>query len=276
MFISERVWTWAKVAGAIFNSYATCEIFYSMFIKSYSLFFAVLGTLLAIFLVDFILLALMQMLEAPLQVGELYRYRRPYANGLIILFVCIMGIGLASEGLYSIAPRIGIFILVYIAVGRFRAKLLAEKKELWAEEYNERKEKAEREDQLKLSQKQRKVKQEQEKLALLELKPLLKEKAKRRFIKQLGLDEPEVTVIMPEKKLVQMPLLTEGKSNGHLDPINVVDDYVYTTKKGYGWECPVCGKSSETKNNGEPYKEDGAKKMFARHYNQCLLVKQDN
>lgn len=273
MYIKSKIWTLAKGAGAAFNALATWDVFYSILSDSYGSIIAAVGTILAIFLIDCIMLALMQMIEKPLMEHELYRYRRPYADSLIVLCIGILLIGFKSEGLLAFAPRIGVLVLVYVDLRWFYAVYKDEKITLWESDYEHRKRKAEREDQLKLSQQMRKIKHQEETRALESKRELLREKYMRNFDEKLGLVEKDEPVEYAELPIHQVSTPILNTSNGH-NHSNELAEYVYPTKKGYGWECPHCGTRSEKTALGKPYKERGAKISFTNHLNQCQPVPQ--
>jgi len=275
------IWTAVKWVSVLFNYISTWSVFTAalehsvtrnILFLSPSLVIAI-GVFLAILLIDFLFIALVGFLEAPIGENELYRHRKPYAIGLVMLYASIVLIGLQDEGLLALAPRVGLGIITLVAWMRYSMLSRWELDQSWEEEFQKRRYRRERKDTLKLSESQRRIKHKQQMTAIRELKGELKDKYISDFRKQLKLveygDEGEDdSVIIYRREPLQLSAgeleqAIEQHYNSGPEPI---DENIYQYGDYYYFHSPYDGRIFYLTAQGKPYKNlAGIRRAYGRH-----------
>lgn len=253
-------WTLVKWISVIFNSISTWNVFYGVLQQNNSELVAVVGTISAIALIDILFVFLVSVLLSPLEENETYRMRKPYAVGLVTLYVGILVIGLQDEGWLAIAPRVGLGIITLIALYAYWLHARYESDMYWQDEFERERYRQERKDAENLRKIQRKIKNKERQRALKLVKDEIREKYVSDYRRDLNLGSPQIIDVRPKA-------LESGTSISESD--YEAQDYIYPISDGYGWRCPICGISQETTAAGEPLKERGAKIQFSKHIKTC-------
>jgi len=274
------VWTSVKLTSVAFNSISTYNVFFDALEKGVHrnvLFLSpqtvvITGVILAVILIDVLFIALVNFLEAPKEEGELYRHRKPYAIGLLMLYVAIVLIGLQDEGLLALAPRVGLGIITLVSWMRYSTLSRWELDQSWEEEFQKRRYRRERKDTLKLSEAQRKIKHKQQLTALSNLQGELLDKYIGDFRRQLklGYEEDEDSVIIYKK---DPPLLAAGtaeledKIRAHFETEpEPIEGNIYRYKDTYYFYSPYTEQVFYLTAQGKPYKNlTGARRAYGKH-----------
>lgn len=274
------VWTSVKLTSVAFNSISTYNVFFDALEKGVHrnvLFLSpqtvvITGVILAVILIDVLFIALVNFLEAPKEEGELYRHRKPYAIGLLMLYVAIVLIGLQDEGLLALAPRVGLGIITLVSWMRYSTLSRWELDQSWEEEFQKRRYRRERKDTLKLSEAQRKIKQKQQLTALSSLQDELLDKYMGDFRRQLklGWEDDEESVIIYKK---DPPLLAAGtaeledeiRRHFETEP-EPIEGNIYRYKDTYYFYSPYTEQVFYLTAQGKPYKNlTGARRAYGKH-----------
>lgn len=274
------VWTSVKLTSVAFNSISTYNVFFDALEKGVHrnvLFLSpqtvvITGVILAVILIDVLFIALVNFLEAPKEEGELYRHRKPYAIGLLMLYVAIVLIGLQDEGLLALAPRVGLGIITLVSWMRYSTLSRWELDQSWEDEFQKRRYRRERKDTLKLSEAQRKIKHKQQLTALSNLQGELLDKYIGDFRRQLklGYEEDEDSVIIYKK---DPPLLAAGtaeledKIRRHFETEpEPIEGNIYRYKDTYYFYSPYTEQVFYLTAQGKPYKNlTGARRAYGKH-----------
>lgn len=276
------IWTSVKWTSVLFNSISTWNVFTEALEHSITrgiLFFPPsvvvgVGVLLAILLIDFLFVALVNFLEADIENDEQYRHRKPYAIGLVLLYAAIVLIGLRDEGVLALAPRVGLGIITFVAYYRYATIARWEQDQIWEEEFQKRRYRRERKDTLKLSEAQRRIKHKQQMSAIRELQGELKDKYVSDFRKQLKLlgygaeDSDEDSVIIYRQEPLQLSageLEQAIEDHYHSNP-EPIDENIYQYGDYYYFYSPYDGRIFYLTAQGKPYKNlTGIKRAYGRH-----------
>jgi len=274
------VWTSVKLTSVAFNSISTYNVFFDALEKGVHrnvLFLSpqtvvITGVILAVILIDVLFIALVNFLEAPKEEGELYRHRKPYAIGLLMLYVAIVLIGLQDEGLLALAPRVGLGIITLVSWMRYSTLSRWELDQSWEDEFQKRRYRRERKDTLKLSEAQRKIKHKQQLTALSNLQGELLDKYIGDFRRQLklGCEGDEDSVIIYKK---DPPLLAAGtaeledKIRAHFETEpEPIEGNIYRYKDTYYFYSPYTEQVFYLTAQGKPYKNlTGARRAYGKH-----------
>lgn len=274
------VWTSVKLTSVAFNSISTYNVFFDALEKGVHrnvLFLSpqtvvITGVILAVILIDVLFIALVNFLEAPKEEGELYRHRKPYAIGLLMLYVAIVLIGLQDEGLLALAPRVGLGIITLVSWMRYSTLSRWELDQSWEDEFQKRRYRRERKDTLKLSEAQRKIKHKQQLTALSNLQGELLDKYIGDFRRQLklGYEDDEDSVIIYRK---DPPLLVAGtaeledKIRAHFETEpEPIEGNIYRYKDTYYFYSPYTEQVFYLTAQGKPYKNlTGARRAYGKH-----------
>lgn len=277
------VWTSVKITSVAFNSISTFNVFFDalekgvhrnvLFVPPHAV--VVIGVILAVILIDVLFIALVNFLEAPIEDNELYRHRKPYAIGLLMLYAAIVLIGLQDEGLLALAPRVGLGIITLVSWMRYSTLSRWELDQSWEEEFQKRRYRRERKDTLKLSEAQRRIKHKQQMSAIRELQGELKDKYISDFRKQLKLlgygaeeDSDEDSVIIYRQEPLQLSageLEQAIEDHYHSNP-EPIDENIYQYDGYYYFYSPYDGRIFYLTAQGKPYKNlTGIKRAYGRH-----------
>jgi len=274
------VWTSVKLTSVAFNSISTYNVFFDALEKGVHrnvLFLSpqtvvITGVILAVILIDVLFIALVNFLEAPKEEGELYRHRKPYAIGLLMLYVAIVLIGLQDEGLLALAPRVGLGIITLVSWMRYSTLSRWELDQSWEDEFQKRRYRREMKDTLILSEAQRKIKHKQQLTALSNLQGELLDKYIGDFRRQLklGCEGDEDSVIIYKK---DPPLLAAGtaeledKIRAHFETEpEPIEGNIYRYKDTYYFYSPYTEQVFYLTAQGKPYKNlTGARRAYGKH-----------
>jgi hypothetical protein len=239
------MWLWAKIGSVAFNSISTWNVFKDALTKSNGDFIGFLGGLLAVVLVDVTFIALMDKLEMPYVESENVSHRWSYASGLIILYVCIVAIGVFDEGVIAVAPRIAIGIITYVSVSRYYAEWKDYRDSTWQDRFEKKRYREERRDQQWLGNQQRKIKNKQRIFSLKKLVPELQQDYYLGFREQLlthTKKEPEKShtpipkpVVYKQVELKRDLMVIDNPKRSEIPPGVICLD-----EKHWQWQCPEC------------------------------------
>ena len=264
-----NIWGAAKILTVLFTSVSTVNVFYDTLSRSDTLkstfkngdvrnIVIWLSVSIAVGLVDVMFIALVNLLEMPRQEDEAYSRRWSYVFGLVLLLGFIMLIGFMDEGFLAFAPRVVLVVMATVAILGYAIDYQAWRDMTWEERFKKQKYRQEKEDQRDMLETTRQIKNEARKLALKEGKDAYVETYTRQIWRELGYT-PDSGMI-EEREIQYLPEPTRQVE---------LDDWIFETDAGWGWECPHCGLQQIETAQGNPLKKRGAKIQLSRHVNTC-------
>jgi hypothetical protein len=269
---NKQLWLIAKVAGTAFNSVSTWDIF-KQELRGHGEFVATTATILAVFLIDIMYIALLGFLEEPIRDDETIAVRWAYVMGLFALYLSIVVIGFKDSGLMAFAPRIGLGIMTVVTTGWFVADWRAYKDSHWEIFFERDKVRQERKDARQLSEKQRTVKNKQMELAIMNIADELQAEYVQKLRRQLLTITLHADPVIDQPVSDSVPLISEPKQKQLPEPNKIIyglPEYISyipsnPKKKRYRWECE-CGKDGYTST------PKGARIAHTKHTNNACTL----
>ena len=255
-------WITTKIAGVILTSIATYNVFHAAFEQSITepIFFIprstaiFLGVFVAFVLVDLLYVMLVTFLEAERSEGEAFSARWGQVISLWVLYIFIVAIGFADEGIIAFAPRIGLGILALNATLKYISEWQKWRDETWEDRFNRARHRRAEKDYIGMLEYERKLKNKVARSALLDLSDReLKDEYYSQYA-DLLLNRP---TSIPEGQYY----IAGGDSPESKD----MESYVYQEGSGWVWEDPYTGEKHKTTATGKPYSESGAKRALGRY-----------
>lgn len=267
--MTNRFWAGSKILTVLFTSVSTVNVFYDTLSNSATLrttfksddvrnIVIWLSVAIAVGLIDVMFIALVSFLETPRQEGEAYTRRWSYVFGLVILLGFIMLIGFMDEGFLAFAPRVVLVVMAAVSILGYWIDYRAWRDMTWEERFKNEKYRQEKEDQRSLLETTRRIKNDARVKALEYGKEAYIQSYTDQILRELGytpnpreLEEGDIRYLPEPSPQVQL------------------DDYIFETDIGYGWQCPYCGLEQIETATGDPLKLRGAKIQLSKHVNSC-------